>query len=56
MTDTLNPTTDAAASAIDRSAADVVADLTLEEKASLTSGASFWTPSPSSASASRRSW
>ncbi len=46
MTDTLNPTTDAAASAIDRSAADVVADLTLEEKASLTSGASFWTTKP----------
>ena len=45
MTDTLNPT-DAAASAIDRSAADVVADLTLEEKASLTSGASFWTTKP----------
>ena len=46
MTDTLNPATDAAASAIDRSAADVVADLTLEEKASLTSGASFWTTKP----------
>ncbi len=46
MTDTLNPVTDAAASAIDRSAADVVADLTLEEKASLTSGASFWTTKP----------
>ena len=46
MTDTLNPMTDAAASAIDRSAADVVADLTLEEKASLTSGASFWTTKP----------
>ncbi|MFF2370460.1 glycoside hydrolase family 3 C-terminal domain-containing protein [Agromyces sp. NPDC058110] len=35
MTDTLN-------SAIETSAADVVADLTLEEKASLTSGADFW--------------
>ncbi|MDR6905568.1 beta-glucosidase [Agromyces sp. 3263] len=46
MTDTLNPATDAAASAIDRSAADLVADLTLEEKASLTSGASFWTTKP----------
>ena len=46
MTDTLNPVTDAAASAIDRSAADIVADLTLEEKASLTSGASFWTTKP----------
>lgn len=47
MTDTLNPTTDAAAaSAIDRPAADVVADLTLEEKASLTSGADFWTTKP----------
>ncbi|WP_159603271.1 glycoside hydrolase family 3 C-terminal domain-containing protein [Agromyces humi] len=46
MTDTLNPATDAAASAIDRSAADVVAGLTLEEKASLTSGASFWTTKP----------
>ena len=33
------------ASAIDR-AADIVADLTLEEKASLTSGASFWTTKP----------
>ena len=42
MTDTLNPVTDAAASAIDRSAADVVADLTLAERASLTSGASLW--------------
>lgn len=46
MTDTLNPAMDAAASAIDRSAADLVADLTLEEKASLTSGASFWTTKP----------
>ncbi|SFR68485.1 beta-glucosidase [Agromyces sp. CF514] len=35
MTDTLN-------SAVEASAADVVADLTLEEKASLTSGADFW--------------
>ena len=46
MTDTLDPTTDAAASAADRTAADVVADLTLEEKASLTSGADFWTTKP----------
>ena len=47
MTDTLNPTTDAAAaSAIDRPAAEIVADLTLEEKASLTSGADFWTTKP----------
>lgn len=36
MTDTLN-------SAVEASAADVVAGLTLEEKASLTSGADFWT-------------
>ena len=43
MTNTLNPTTDAAAaSPIDRAAADVVAELTLEQKAALTSGASFW--------------
>ncbi|GAA4380980.1 glycoside hydrolase family 3 C-terminal domain-containing protein [Agromyces bauzanensis] len=47
MTDTLDATTDAAAaSAIDRPAADVVAALTLEEKASLTSGADFWTTKP----------
>lgn len=47
MTSTLNSMTDAAAaSAIDRPAAEVVADLTLEEKASLTSGADFWTTKP----------
>lgn len=45
MTDTLT-TTDAAASALDRPAAEIVADLTLEEKASLTSGADFWTTKP----------
>ncbi|WP_022891012.1 glycoside hydrolase family 3 C-terminal domain-containing protein [Agromyces subbeticus] len=45
MTDTLNPT-DAAASVLDRPAAEIVADLTLEEKASLTSGADFWTTKP----------
>ncbi|GAA1955794.1 glycoside hydrolase family 3 C-terminal domain-containing protein [Agromyces allii] len=36
MTDTIN-------TAVETSAADVVADLTTEEKASLTSGADFWT-------------
>ncbi|KQM82202.1 glycoside hydrolase family 3 C-terminal domain-containing protein [Agromyces sp. Leaf222] len=36
MTDTIN-------TAVEASAADVVADLTTEEKASLTSGADFWT-------------
>lgn len=47
MTNTLNSIADAAAaSAIDRPAAEVVADLTLEEKASLTSGADFWTTKP----------
>ncbi|WP_448808259.1 glycoside hydrolase family 3 C-terminal domain-containing protein [Agromyces bauzanensis] len=46
MTDTLNQQVDAAASAVDRPAADVVAGLTLEEKASLTSGADFWTTKP----------
>lgn len=47
MTDTLDITTGAAtASAIHRPAADVVAALTLEEKASLTSGADFWTTKP----------
>lgn len=45
MTDTIEPTTDAA-SVIDRTAGGVVADLTLEEKASLTSGADFWTTKP----------
>ncbi|UOQ90763.1 glycoside hydrolase family 3 C-terminal domain-containing protein [Agromyces endophyticus] len=42
MTDTLEPTTDQAGFAR-RDAAEIVAELTLEEKASLTSGASFWT-------------
>lgn len=46
MTDTLNSTDAAAASAIDRPAGDVVAALTLEEKASLTSGAAFWSTKP----------
>ena len=46
MTDTANDTTDAAASALDRPAAELVAQLTLEEKASLTSGADFWTTKP----------
>ncbi|GAA1507104.1 beta-glucosidase [Agromyces terreus] len=41
MTDTLN-TVDGAGRAVEASAADVVAELTLEEKASLTSGADFW--------------
>lgn len=45
MTDTLNPA-DAAASALDRPAGEIVADLTLEEKASLTSGADLWTTKP----------
>ncbi|MFF2494067.1 glycoside hydrolase family 3 C-terminal domain-containing protein [Agromyces sp. NPDC058064] len=44
MTDTLEPTTvDDAAGFAARDAAEIVAELTLEEKASLTSGASFWT-------------
>jgi beta-glucosidase len=46
MTGTLNSTDGAAASAIDRPAVDVAASLTLEEKASLTSGASFWSTKP----------
>ncbi|MBT2498042.1 glycoside hydrolase family 3 C-terminal domain-containing protein [Agromyces sp. ISL-38] len=47
VTDLLNQSTDAAAaSALDRPAAEIVADLTLEEKASLTSGADFWTTKP----------
>ncbi|RXZ73178.1 glycoside hydrolase family 3 C-terminal domain-containing protein [Agromyces albus] len=46
MTETLNQSTDAAASALDRTAGEIVADLTLEEKASLTSGADFWTTKP----------
>ena len=41
MTDTANDTTDAAASALDRPAAELVAQLTLEEKAALTSGADY---------------
>jgi len=45
MTDTLN-STDATASVLDRPAEEIVADLTLEEKASLTSGADFWTTKP----------
>ncbi|SIO06602.1 glycoside hydrolase family 3 C-terminal domain-containing protein [Agromyces cerinus] len=39
MTDTLNTT----GTGLDAPAADIVAGLTVEEKASLTSGASFWT-------------
>ena len=55
MTDTLNPA-DAAASAIDRSAADIVADLTLEEKAVAHERRELLdAPSPSSASACRPS-
>lgn len=41
MTDTLNTT--GSALGLDAPAADIVAELTVEEKASLTSGASFWT-------------
>ncbi|KQZ11204.1 beta-glucosidase [Agromyces sp. Root1464] len=41
MTDTLNTT--GTGTGLDAPAADIVAELTLEEKASLTSGASFWT-------------
>ncbi|MEF3402791.1 glycoside hydrolase family 3 C-terminal domain-containing protein [Agromyces sp. CCNWLW203] len=46
MTDTLNttsPSTGSGGEFAATPAADIVADLTLEEKASLTSGASFWT-------------
>ena len=45
MTDTLNHETSAADAAgfAEASAADIVAGLTIEEKASLTSGADFWT-------------
>lgn len=46
MTDTLNPATDSPASALDRTSAEIVAELTLEEKASLASGADFWTTKP----------
>ena len=48
MTDTLTHETSAHAAAdfAEASAADIVAGLTLEEKASLTSGASFWTTKP----------
>lgn len=46
MTDTLSPADAAASAALDRPAAEIVADLTLEEKASLTSGADFWTTKP----------
>lgn len=41
MTDTLQ--TDRSSGFAERDAAEIVAELTLEEKASLTSGASFWT-------------
>ncbi|MFF2273638.1 glycoside hydrolase family 3 C-terminal domain-containing protein [Agromyces sp. NPDC058136] len=44
MTDTLEPTAlDDSTGFAARNAAELVAELTLEEKASLTSGASFWT-------------
>ncbi|WP_022889558.1 glycoside hydrolase family 3 C-terminal domain-containing protein [Agromyces italicus] len=43
MTDTLEPTAADATTFAARGAAEIVAELTLEEQAALTSGASFWT-------------